>query len=142
MSSNTQPPKNPDLDFSLQYGYYQIRSIDYLCPGGRMTDINYVNEGDFKAEVLDSTLPVLVDFTATWCGPCKMLDPIVKQLAVEWEGKVKVVKLDVDQNTGVAMQYQVMGVPTLMLFSNGEPQQRLTGYQPKDRIVSKLGSHI
>jgi thioredoxin 1 len=107
-----------------------------------MVDINYVNEGDFQVEVLDSTLPVLVDFTATWCGPCKMLDPIVKQLASEWEGKVKVVKLDVDQNTGVAMQYQVMGVPTLMLFSNGEPQQRLTGYQPKDRIVAKLASHI
>jgi thioredoxin 1 len=107
-----------------------------------MAEINYVNEGDFQAEVLDSTLPVLVDFTATWCGPCKMLDPIVKQLAAEWEGKVKVVKLDVDQNSAVAMQYQVMGVPTLMLFSKGEPQQRLTGYQPKDRIVSKLASHI
>jgi thioredoxin 1 len=107
-----------------------------------MVDIVYVNEDDFKVEVLDSALPVLVDFTATWCGPCKMLDPIVKQLAADWEGKVKVVKLDVDQNSGVAMQYQVMGVPTLMLFANGAPQQRLTGYQPKDRIIAKLESHI
>jgi thioredoxin 1 len=107
-----------------------------------MVDIVYVNEDDFKVEVLDSALPVLVDFTATWCGPCKMLDPIVKQLAADWEGKVKVVKLDVDQNSGVAMQYQVMGVPTLMLFAKGAPQQRLTGYQPKDRIIAKLESHI
>jgi thioredoxin 1 len=107
-----------------------------------MADIIYVNEDDFQVEVLDSTIPVLVDFTATWCGPCKMLDPIVKQLASEWDGKVKIVKLDVDQNSGVAMQYQVMGVPTLMLFSDGEPQQRLTGYQPKERIVAKLTSYI
>jgi thioredoxin 1 len=115
---------------------------DVPCLGGKMAEISYVTEDDFQEEVLDSSLPVLVDFTATWCGPCKMLDPIVKQLAQEWDGKMKVVKLDVDQNSMIAMQYQVMGVPTLMLFSNGEPQQRLTGYQPKERIVSKIGSHI
>lgn len=107
-----------------------------------MPDINYINESNFQSEVLDSSLPVLVDFTATWCGPCKMLDPVVKQLATDWDGKVKVVKLDVDENVNIAMQYQVMGVPTLMLFSNGEPLQRLTGYQPKGRILAKLGSHI
>jgi thioredoxin 1 len=107
-----------------------------------MTDIQYVNEGSFQAEVIDSTQPVLVDFTATWCGPCKMLDPILKQLSQEWHGKVKIVKLDVDENAGVAMQYQVMGVPTLMLFSGGAMKHRLTGYQPKDRIVSQLTVHI
>jgi thioredoxin 1 len=107
-----------------------------------MANIPHVNEGEFQEEVLDAELPVVVDFTATWCGPCKMLDPIVKQLAQEWEGKVKVVKLDVDENASVAIQYQVMGVPTLMLFSGGEARHRLTGYQPKERILAKFSEHI
>ncbi len=107
-----------------------------------MDELAHVSEGDFRKEVLDSDQPVLVDFTAVWCGPCKMLDPIVRQLAQEWAGKVKVVKLDVDNNPELAMQYQVMGVPTLMLFVKGQPSQRVTGYQPKDRIVAKFGPMI
>ena len=107
-----------------------------------MSDIQHVNEDTFQAEVLEASQPVLVDFTAVWCGPCKMLDPLVEGLAEEWNGKVKVVKLNVDHNQNLAMQYQVMGVPTLMLFNNGEIQERLTGYQPKKRITSKLTPHI
>jgi thioredoxin 1 len=105
-------------------------------------EIKHVGESDFEIEVISSSLPVLVDFTAVWCGPCKMLEPIVKQLAQEWEGKVKVVKLDVDDNAELAIQYQVMGVPTLMLFSNGEPLERMTGYQPKQRILAKVSPHM
>lgn len=105
-------------------------------------EIKHVGESDFEEEVISSTLPVLVDFTAVWCGPCKMLEPIVTQLAQEWDGVVKVVKLDVDHNADLAMQYQVMGVPTLMLFSNGEPMERLTGYQPKQRILAKVTPHL
>lgn len=105
-------------------------------------EIKHVGEADFEEEVISSTLPVLVDFTAVWCGPCKMLEPIVKQLAQEWDGQVKVVKLDVDNNADLAMQYQVMGVPTLMLFSNGQPLERLTGYQPKQRILAKVTPHL
>jgi thioredoxin 1 len=71
-----------------------------------------------------------------------MLDPIVEQLANEWSGQIKVVKLDVDDNPNIAMQYQVMGVPTLMLFIDGETRERLTGYQPKDRITSKIKPHL
>jgi len=104
-----------------------------------MGELAHVGEAEFKQEVLDAGQPVLVDFTATWCGPCKMLDPIVAQLAQEWAGKVKVVKLDVDDNPELAMQYQVMGVPTLMLFVGGLPSQRISGYQPKDRILAKFG---
>jgi thioredoxin 1 len=107
-----------------------------------MAEMLNVSGDTFQSEVLDSTQPVLVDFTAVWCGPCKMLDPIVKQLAEQWAGKVKVVKLDVDHNPELAMQYQVMGVPTLMLFVNGKPSERLSGYQPKDRIVAKLGAYV
>lgn len=107
-----------------------------------MANLSHVGEASFQEEVLDSTLPVLVDFTAVWCGPCKMLDPIVKQLADDWSGKVKVVKLDVDDNPGLAMTYQVMGVPTLMLFVNGQPSERVTGYQPKDRLVARFQPHL
>ena len=107
-----------------------------------MADIPEVNEDNFKAEVLADPRPVLVDFSAVWCAPCKMLDPIVEQLAQEWAEKVKVVKLDVDHNPNIAMQYQVMGVPTLMLFIQGESRERLVGYQPKDRITSKLTPHL
>ncbi len=107
-----------------------------------MSDVPKLNETAFEAEVLKSSLPVMVDFTALWCGPCKMLDPVVIQLSQEWGGKVKVVKLDVDDNSSLAVQYGVMGVPTLILFVDGKPVQRLSGYQPKDRILSKFSSYI
>ena len=107
-----------------------------------MADISQVSEETFQSEVLDASQPVLVDFTAGWCGPCKMLDPVVKQLAQDWSGKVKIVKLDVDNNPNLAINYQVMGVPTLMLFVKGEPIQRVTGYQPKDRLEKKFIPHF
>ena len=107
-----------------------------------MSDIPKLTEAAFESEVLKSTLPVMVDFTAIWCGPCKMLEPVVTQLSQEWVGKVKVVKLDVDDNSSLAVQYGVMGVPTLILFIDGKPVQRLTGYQPKDRILAKFSSFI
>ena len=107
-----------------------------------MANIIEIDEGTFDNEVLTAPEPVLVDFSAVWCGPCKMLDPIVEDLANEWSGKVKVVKLDVDHAPGIAMKYQVLGVPTLMLFVDGETRERITGFQPKERIVSKLGPHI
>ena len=101
-------------------------------------EIIKLSEEAFQAEVLDAATPVLVDFTAVWCGPCKMLDPIVKQLAEEWQGKVQVVKLDVDENPSLVLEYQVMSVPTLILFDKGQPVERVTGYQPKDRLASKF----
>jgi thioredoxin 1 len=107
-----------------------------------MPDISYVDTSNFQHEVVSAGVPVLVNFTAAWCGPCKMLDPVVTQLAQEWNGKVKIVKLDVDNNVDLTTHYQVMGVPTLMLFVGGQPVQRLQGFQPKDRIVSKLSPHL
>jgi thioredoxin 1 len=107
-----------------------------------MTDITKLTEATFQTEVIESEQPVLVDFTAVWCGPCKMLDPVVTELAQDWDGKAKVTKLDVDHNPNIAMQYQVMGVPTLMLFVDGQPIERVTGYQPKDRLEKKFSPHL
>ena len=107
-----------------------------------MVEISKLSESSFQKEVLESAQPVLVDFTAVWCSPCKMLDPIVKDLAQEWDGKVKVVKLDVDDNPNLAIEYMVMGVPTLMLFKGGQPVERVTGYQPKDRLQKKFSPHF
>ena len=107
-----------------------------------MSDMQYVTDSDFQNEVIKADLPVLVDFTAVWCQPCKMIEPIVKQLAQDWEGKVKVVKLDADLNPETMMQYGVMGIPTLMLFKGGELKERMTGYQPKDKLVAKVTPHV
>ncbi len=107
-----------------------------------MSNVKYVNEQNFQQEVLSADLPVLVDFTADWCQPCKMIAPIVEQLAGQWEGKVKVVKLDADQNPNLMMQYGVMGIPTLMLFKGGEIKERVTGFQPKEKLEAKVIRHV
>ena len=107
-----------------------------------MADTPHVTEDTFQTEVLNSTRPVLVDFTAVWCGPCKMLDPIVEQLAKDWNGKVNVVKVDVDENPNLANEFQVMGVPTLLLFKNGQPVERVTGYAPRDRLEKRFLHHL
>ena len=101
-----------------------------------------VDTDNFKSEVLEADGPVMVDFGAVWCGPCKMLDPIVDELAGEWGDSIKVVKLDIDHNPEIAIQYHIMGVPTLMVFKDGEVQERITGYQPKDKIIQKFGQHL
>ena len=101
-----------------------------------------VTEDTFENEVINATEPVLVDFSAVWCGPCKMLDPIVKQLAGEWDGKVKVVKIDADSNPNILMQYSVLGIPTLLFFKGGEIKERITGYMPKDKLVAKFSPHL
>ena len=107
-----------------------------------MATMHNFTDTSFKADVLDSRMPVLVDFTAEWCGPCHMLAPVVEKLNEEWNGKVKVGKLDIDANVQTTMQYGVMGVPTLMLFKDGQPVERLTGFMPKERILAKLGPHL
>ena len=107
-----------------------------------MVEVEYVTESEFQNQVLDADKPVLVDFTAGWCQPCKMIEPIVKQLAQDWDGKVKVVKLDADENPNIMMQYGVLGIPTLMLFKSGQVKERMTGYQPKDKLLTKINPHI
>ena len=100
------------------------------------------NEANFQDEVLDADLPVLVDFSAEWCGPCKMVDPIVHELSEEWAGKVKVVKVDADESPNILMKYGILGIPTLMFFVNGEVKERVTGFQPKKKLVAKFEQHF
>ena len=107
-----------------------------------MAELINVTEDTFQEEVIDATQPVLVDFSAVWCGPCKMLDPIVKHLAGAWDGKVKVVKIDADQNPNILMKYSVLGIPTLLFFKDGEIKERVTGYLPKDKLIAKFSPHF
>ena len=107
-----------------------------------MSKPNAVTDSSFETDVEQSTGVVLVDFWATWCGPCKMIAPIVEQIANENEGKITVRKLDVDANGQTAMKYGVMSIPTLILFKNGQPVERLVGYQPKERLMAKIKPHL
>ncbi|KYH32363.1 thioredoxin [Neomoorella mulderi] len=101
-----------------------------------------LTDANFKEEVLSAKPPVLVDFWAAWCGPCRMIAPVVEQLAGEYEGKIKVAKLNVDEYPSIASDYGIMSIPTLLLFKNGEVVSRLVGYQTKDKLVQVLEKNL
>jgi thioredoxin len=97
-----------------------------------------INSENFEKEVLNSEKPVLVDFFADWCGPCKMMAPIVEELATELDGKVKVGKINVDENSDIAVEYNVMSIPTLIVFKNGKEEKRLVGVRDKEELLRLL----
>ena len=101
-----------------------------------------VTDANFDQDVLKSDQPVLVDFWATWCGPCRAIAPIVEQLAAEYQGKVKVGKMAVDRNGATPMRYGVRGIPTLLVFKGGQVKEQIVGYVPKEQIQKALDKHL
>jgi thioredoxin 1 len=104
---------------------------------GQIKDVTDVTDANFVAEVLESETPVLVDFWAPWCGPCRMVSPILEEIHAERED-LRVVKLNVDENQATAVQYEVLSIPTMILFKNGQEAKKLIGAQPKSRIEAEL----
>ncbi|HOQ67733.1 MAG TPA: thioredoxin [Candidatus Atribacteria bacterium] len=101
-----------------------------------------LNKDNFKEEVLDSEIPVLVDFWATWCMPCRMMAPIVEDIARSWQGKVKVCKLNTDEAPEIAIEYGIQAIPTLLIFNGGKEVGRIVGYVPKKTVEEKLQSIV
>ncbi len=101
-----------------------------------------VTDASFQADVLEADEPVVVDFWAEWCGPCRMIAPALEEIAAEMDGKIKVAKLNVDENAQTAMKYGVRSIPTLMLFKNGEPMSTQVGAAPKGKLVDWINGAV
>ena len=107
-----------------------------------MTDIQHTSDATFENDVLKSELPVLVDYWAEWCGPCKVIAPVLEEIATEYDGKMKVCKLDIDANEGTPPKYGIRGIPTLMLFKNGLVEATKVGALSKSQLTAFLDSNI
>ena len=107
-----------------------------------MSKASPVTDATFKKEVLESKIPVLVDFWAPWCGPCRMVAPVVEEIAQKYEGKVKVVKLNTDENPNIASQYGIRSIPTLMIFKEGKRVDMVVGAVPKTTLANTLDKYI
>ena len=101
-----------------------------------------ITDASFKSEVTDSPVPVLVDFWAPWCGPCKMIAPVLEEIAQEYEGKAKIVKINIDDNQNTPAQFGVRSIPTLILFKNGQEVEKIIGAQGKDKLTSLIDSAL
>jgi len=101
-----------------------------------------VTDTTFEANVLKAATPTLVDFWATWCAPCRMIAPVLEEIAAENEGRLTIAKLDVDSNPGIAASYGIQSIPTLILFKDGKPVERLVGFMNKKKLMDKIAPHL
>ncbi|MFA5101256.1 MAG: thioredoxin [Candidatus Omnitrophota bacterium] len=104
--------------------------------------VMHFTDANFKSEVLESATPVLVDFWATWCGPCRMVAPVVEELAKEYAGKVKVGKVDVDENSRIATEFGIMSIPTIMIFRDGKVMEQVVGALSKGQLKSMIDANM
>ena len=107
-----------------------------------MSEISHTSDGSFENDVLKSDLPVLVDYWAEWCGPCKVIAPVLEEIALEYKGRMKVCKLDIDENSDTPPKYGIRGIPTLMLFKNGAVEATKVGALSKSQLTTFLDSNI
>lgn len=107
-----------------------------------MSATTQVTDGSFQKDVLDSEIPVLVDFWAPWCGPCRMVSPVVEEIAEQYDGKVKVVKVNTDDNPNIATQYGIRSIPTLMIFKAGQRVDMVVGAVPKSTLAETLEKYL
>ncbi|RPG48993.1 MAG: thioredoxin TrxA [Gammaproteobacteria bacterium TMED1] len=107
-----------------------------------MSEISHTSDGSFENDVLKSDLPVLVDYWAEWCGPCKVIAPVLEEIALEYKGRMKVCKLDIDENSDTPPKYGIRGIPTLMLFKNGAVEATKVGALSKSQLTAFLDSNI
>lgn len=101
-----------------------------------------IKSNEFQMEVLESKVPVLVDFAASWCGPCKMMGPVLEQLSAEYEGKAKILKVDIDESMDLAQKYQIMSVPNMIIFKEGQPVDAVVGAVPPAYLKEKLDKFV
>jgi thioredoxin 1 len=107
-----------------------------------MADVVHVSDANFETEVLKSALPVLVDFWAPWCGPCRMVGPVVEKLAKDYDGKLKVCKVNTDESQQTPGKYNIHGIPTLIIFKQGAEVERMVGYLPEPALKAKIDPHL
>jgi thioredoxin 1 len=120
--------------------YLKFGKVGYILMAS--AGVLEITDGNFEAEVANSSVPVLLDFWAAWCAPCRMLAPTVEAIAKDYDGKAKVGKLNVDENNEISAKYGIKGIPTLILFKNGVEQERVVGATTKDNIARMLDKHL